>query len=493
MARMIRRLTTERAAIVIVHLLLFALASRVAIDPDMWWQLRMGEQIVETGDFIYADSFSHTQTGKLHKYHGGLAQVLMFVSWRAGGHLSMTLFTAALALAGMHCAYRAGRGSIYMQGFVLVLGAACASTFWSPRPQMFTFVGAALLLYLLRRLQQHGDAVLWPLPVLLWLWSNLHGGFIVAYLFIAGFVLGEWLKRVVGVGDGGLSTPVLCRLCALTLLSLLLLPVNPLGLSIYSAPFETLAIPGLRSFIQEWKPPDFAQPITWSFVALLAVLALSVVASRRRLDLTVAILVGGTALMALYSGRHLSLFALTAVPVVSTHLDIFLKRKGWTLPRRLLESPGRAALNLTLICLVAGGTLAQLRHHSSASGVERALKLNYPQGALQFLATVSPEGKLFNSYNWGGYLIYHAPELPVFIDGRTDLYRDFLGEYTSAAFGGPDWRDVFSRHDIGIALIESESPLSARLEAADDWRLAYRDAVASVYLRQRLPSESTDL
>lgn len=70
---MIRRLTTERTAIVIVHLLLFALASRVAIDPDMWWQLRLGQQIVETGDFIYADNFSHTQTGKLHKYHSGPA------------------------------------------------------------------------------------------------------------------------------------------------------------------------------------------------------------------------------------------------------------------------------------------------------------------------------------------------------------------------------------------------------------------------------------
>lgn len=490
MPHLFSRLTTERAAIVIAHLLLFAMASRVAIDTDMWWSLRLGQQIVETGDFIYADSFSHTHAGKLHLNHSWLAQLLMFACWRLGGHLGMTLFSAVLAVAGMHFIYRAGRGSIYMQGFVLVLGAACAAAFWSPRPQMFTFLGAAIMLCMLRRLQARGDAPLWPLPAIMWLWGNLHGGFIVGYLFIAGFLLGERLKRRVGLGDGGLTALVLRRLLGFTLLSLLLLPINPLGLSIYAIPFDTLAIPGLRSFIQEWRPPDFSQPNTWPFLVLATLLLFSVLASRRSLDLTAGILAGGTLVMALYSGRHLSLFAVAAVPLIATQLDDFLTRKGWTLPRRRSETPARVALNLALVLLVAVGALAQLRHVSSASVVERALALNYPVGALDFLAAESPDGKLFNSYNWGGYLMFHARESPVFIDGRTDLYRDFLGEYTRAAFGRPQWRDVFERYDIGIALIESASPLAARLAAADDWKLAYQDAVASVYLSLRTRNES---
>ena len=488
MANVIRRLTTERAAIVIVHLLLFAMASRVAIDSDMWWHLRLGQQIVETGNIVYADNFSHTQIGRLHRNQSGLAQLLMLASWRAGGHLGMMLFTSALAVGGMHFVYRAGRGSIYMQGYVLVLGAACAAAFWSPRPQMFTFLGAAILLFALRRLQQRGDVSLWPLPILMWVWSNLHGGFIIGYLFIAGFALGEWMKNYVGLE--GLTAPVLRRLCGFTLLSLPLLMINPLGLSVYSAPFDTLTIPGLQSLIQEWKPPDFTQPITWSCIGLLALLLISVLASRRRVDLTAAILASGTLIMALHSARHLSLFAITAVPLITIHLDAFLARHGWTLPRRSKETPARVAVNLALIALVALGTLAQLRYVTSANTVERALTLNYPLGALEFLKTESTEGRLFNSYNWGGYLMFHAPEFPVFIDGRTDLYRDFLAEYTSAAFGGPGWRSVLARHDIGIALIESDSPLAVRLAAAEDWNLAYQDVVASVYLRQPPPSES---
>ena len=488
MAAMIRGLTTERAALVIVHLLLFALASRVAIDSDMWWHIRLGQLIAETGEFVYADSFSHTKTGELHKNHSGLAQLLMVACWRAGGHLGMTLFTAALAVGGMHFVYRAGRGSIYMQGFVLVLGGACAAAFWSPRPQMFTFLCAAILLFMLRRLQAREDAPLWPLPLLLWVWGNLHPGIIVGYVFVAGFVLGEWLKN--RIGAGGLATPVLRRLCAFSLLSLALLPLNPLGLSVYAIPFETLAIAGLRDFIQEWKSPDFSQPVTWSFIGLAIVLLCSGLASRRRFDLSAGILALGTLLMALYSARHLSLFAITAVPMISAHLDDFLTRKRWTLPRRTAEAPFRVALNLVLISLVALGALGQVGHVSNARTIERALALNYPLGALEFLKPETAEGKLFNSYNWGGYLILRAPDLPVFIDGRTDLYRDFLGEYASAAFGASEWRGVFSRHDIGIALIESGSPLAAVLNAAADWQLAYQDAVASVFLRQPSASES---
>ena len=85
-----------------------------------------------------------------------------------------------------------------------------------------------------------------------------------AIVFIGGFVLGEGLKRQFDIGNGGLTTPALSRLCGFTLLSLVLLPVNPLGLSVYATPFDTLAIPGLHSAIQEWQPPDFSQPGAWS-------------------------------------------------------------------------------------------------------------------------------------------------------------------------------------------------------------------------------------
>ena len=485
----LRRLTTERTAIVIVFLLLFAMASRVSVDPDMWWQIRLGEQSIETGKIVYADSFSHTHSGLVHKNHSWLAQVVMAFMWRLGGHLGLTLFVASTAVGGMIFLHRAGRGSIYMQGFVLVLGGACAAAFWSPRPQMLTFLFAATILFLLRRLKRNGRMPLWSLPIVMWLWGNLHGGYIIGYLFIGAFVLGEGLNRLLGTGESAVSSSDLRRLCGLTLFSLALLPINPLGLHVFTVPFETLGISGLRQFIQEWKSPDFAQPATWSFAALIVVVLAVTWASRRKLDLSEWLLMGGTLFMALYSARHISLFAITAVPVVTTHLDTVLARKGWVLARRSEETPIRVALNLALICLVMLGTIARVGFVSSPETVNQSLALNYPVAAVEFLIREPLEGKLFNSYNWGGYLIFNAAKFPVFIDGRTDLYRDFLDEYIAAAFGRPDWPEVFARHEIDIVLIESAGPLAGRLDADRNWQQIYRDEVASIYILLQPSSE----
>ena len=72
-----------------------------------------------------------------------------------------------------------------------------------------------------------------------------------------------------------------------------------------------------------------------------------------------------------------------------------------------------------------------------------------------------------------------------------DLYRDLLVDYVSVISGGPQWRSIFARYNIGSALIERDSPLAAELAAANDWRLAYQDAVATVFLRESSASESS--
>ena len=479
---MLRRLTTARSAKVIVFLLLFAMASRASVDPDMWWHLRVGDHILETGEFVYVDSFSHTLAGNLHKNHSPLAQIVMVGAWRLGGHLGLTLFVSGLATAGMYFVYRAGRGTIYLQGFILVIGAACAAAFWSPRPQMFTFLFCAMLVFLLYDLKRRGRDRLWLLPLLFWLWGNCHGGYIIGYLLIAAFALGEWLNNFFCRGDSRVPTRLLKKLTALSLLSIALVLINPLGVEILSVPFETIGISGLRSHITEWKSPDFSEPFTWGFLILLVLLGVSVGMSRRRFDFTEFILVGGSLLMALYSGRNLSLFAIATVPVVTVHFDQLLLRKGWTIPYRAQESVWRAVINLLLIGLVAIGTLAHVQYVTDDMSVSTVVSMNWPVDAVGYLNASTLEGNLFNSYNWGGYLIYAAPRFPVFIDGRTDLYRDFLDEY-AAAIGTESWRGIFGRWDIGIVLIETNSELAYQLDAAAEWQREYQDNLASIYVR----------
>ncbi len=482
----LRTLTTERAAKIIVFLLLFAMSSRAALDPDMWWHLRVGKHILQTGAPIYHDTFSHTFADALHKNHSAFAQIVMVGLWNLAGYLGLTLFVSILATSGMYFIYRAGTGTIYLRGFLLVSGAACAAVFWSPRPQMFTFLFSAILVFLLYRWKRNQPAYLWILPGLLWLWGNLHGGYIIASLFLAAFALGEWLNGILGMGDTIIPAKRIGKLLLLSLLSLVPLAFNPLGVDLFAVPFETLKISGLRDLIQEWQPPDFSQPSTWGFLITLALLMVAVLASRR-FDFTECLLCGGTLFMALLSARNLPLFAIAALPVAMTHYAEILSRRGWIIQRRSIETPDRIALNLLLIILVALGTIAHIAHVSHPNTVHKLTAINFPLEAVDYLNNSGLNGNLFNSYNWGGYLLFWAADFPVFIDGRTDLYRDFLIEYNAAATGSPKWRKIFDKWEIDIALIETESGLARQLDFAGDWQVEYHDSLASIYVKTQEP------
>jgi hypothetical protein len=87
-----------------------------------------------------------------------------------------------------------------------------------------------------------------------------------------------------------------------------------------------------------------------------------------------------------------------------------------------------------------------------------------------------PPGPMFNSYNWGGYLMFALPEYPVYADGRTDLYRDeFLLRYLRTATGGEGWREVLDQDDINTVVIEARSGLARMLALDDDWTRIYPD------------------
>ena len=479
-----RRLTTERSARVIVFLLLFAMAFRISADTDVWWHLRLGRQIVETGQAVYADFYSWTAAGTVHYNHSALAQIVLHIAWSLAGNAGLSLFTALLAVTGMYFVYRAGSGSIYLQGFVLVIGATAAAAFWSPRPQMFSFLFATMLVWLLFDFKRRRrDRIWWVLPLML-LWSNAHGGYLFGYVLLAAFVVGELLNTLASVGDKVIPTRGLRKIILVALASLPLLVVNPLGTRVYLKPLQTLVMPELRQYISEWQAPDFTNPVSWGFVILAALVIAAVWSSRRRFDFTEWILLCGTGYMALTAARNLSFFAIIAVPIATSHLEFTLERTGWKIPRRALESTGRIALNLLLIGLVAAGVALYARYVIDSDSIAKSLSAHLPVAAVRHLQSEKYAGPMFNSYNWGGYLIYHLPEHPVFIDGRTDLYGKFLHEYHQIAAAAPGWDAKLDSWQTGFVLIETDSGLANALVADPDWRIDYQDTLASIFVRE---------
>jgi len=92
--------------------------------------------------------------------------------------------------------------------------------------------------------------------------------------------------------------------------------------------------------------------------------------------------------------------------------------------------------------------------------------------------------RLLNEYGWGGFLI-ERNILPVFIDGRSEVYGDAqLERYASIIHLQPGWQTTVDSLDLDIVLMPRASPLSAALEK-NGWDLIARDSVA-VLLEKRL-------
>jgi hypothetical protein len=481
-----RQLTIERAAAVILFALLFALAARIPTDTDTWWHIRSGEYTLSNG-MIYADPFSFTKAGQPWVNHSWGAQIVLYGVWQAAGNLGLAVYTAALATGGMWFVYKMSPGSVYLRAFVLVIGAAAAAVFWSPRPQMLSFFLSAAVLYLLHLYKRRGIDRLWLLPVMVGLWGNLHAGFSIAFIFLGGFTAGEVLNNLFRpTAEHVIPWRGIRRLVLVTAVSAAALVVNPYGLHMLAVPFQTISIGALQNFIQEWNSPNFHDRSTWPFIFLLLGLLGAAGGSRKRLDWTDFLLASGTAFMGLLAGRNIAVFAVAATPVLADHLDALLSERGWVIQPARRVTPRMGVLNAVLAALIVLGAAAKVLLVLDADTVREAQETYLPVKVAEYLRDEDPAGPMFNSYNWGGYLMFMLPDEPVFVDGRTDLYGDeFLtNTYLRTAIGGDGWRETLNRYGIRLVVVEAGSGLARQLRDEPGWSLDYEDAMAAVFTRE---------
>ena len=472
-----QRFTIQRVALVTLFGLIFVLAMHIPTDPDTWWHIRSGEYTLQHG-MIRGDPFSHTKVGEEWINHSWGAQILLYVVWKVAGNVGLALYTATLATAGMVLIYPVCAGNVYTRAFVLVLGAATAAVFWSARPQMVSFFFSAVIIYLLYSTQYRQIDRLWFIPPLLLVWGNLHAGFSIAFILIGGFLAGGIAGRLFDPqGETTLPWAKLKKLGLVTLVAVAALIVNPYGIQILRVPYATISIGALQNYIEEWNSPNFHERNTWPFVFLLLALLGAAGASKKRLDWTSFFLVSGTAFMGLLAGRNIATFAIVATPVLSWHVHALLVEHGWDFQPARRVTRVQARLNLLLLLVITLGAVSYLATAFRPASVDRAQREFLPVQVAEFLRETRPAGPMFNSYNWGGYLLFALPEYPVYVDGRTDLYGDeFLLRFLNTIRGGDGWRAALDEDGINLVVIEADSGLAQHLREEPGWTLLYPNA-----------------
>ena len=263
--------------------------------------------------------------------------------------------------------------------------------------------------------------------------------------------------------------------------------VNPYGYRILLFPFRLVSDNFMMDRVSEFQSPDFHSwlPFKYLLLLLIAIFALS----RKSITPTELVLVLIFTYMALYSVRYIPLFALVTAPILARKLDEakgVLRGKIADLARERSKKAARVdarAAGYFWPAIAVFTVVAALLYGHPTHAFDRSAK---PVDACEFLMKEKIAGNMFNSDDFGDYLVYrNYPAYKVFIDGRLDMYGSaLLREYHQVIDFEPGWESVLEKYGITWIMFSSGSRLSRYLLQDRNWALIYSDPVASIFVKK---------
>ena len=441
-------------------------------DNDLWGHVLFGRDMLSQCTLPQSDTYSYTAAGAPWVNHEWLAQVAFALAYTVGG--GSGLLVLKVALAAVTCAFgfallRRRTTVVWVWGPAGVLLMAVLARGFAIRPQIFTYAATACTLWLLDG-RPRGRR-LWILPVLLAVWVNVHGGFIVGLALLGGVAAWATVMRQQGTRRlwVALTAAVLCT------------ALNPYGLELPVYVWRELS----RAHpITEWQPVAVGDPSQWAFVALLLLFLLTLPwVQRWRTDAWLAVVALGAAVLALRHQRHTPLFAVCVAAPLAAHLDA-LARGALTQPFGSLSRAAQRLLGAGLVVLVAAlawGTVARWQR----DGLTLVFApRDYPVGAVHALADTAVPLRLALPLEWGEYALWFlAPRVTVSLDGRfATVYPESVVQDNFDFFtGAPGWRRLLEHYPTDAVLLPADWPNPIR--QLTGWQRAYGDDVSEVWVR----------
>ncbi|MGA8345322.1 MAG: hypothetical protein WB781_25550 [Candidatus Sulfotelmatobacter sp.] len=476
---------------------------RLLGDAGIGWHIRTGQQILATHTIPRVDSFSSTMAGK------------PWFAWEwlydlAVGQLEATLglngvvwFTAVVIAAVFAWMFRLliTRGTNLLVALVLVLLAVSASMIhFLARPHVVSWLFTLAWFWILDSSERHcfdgrgqGGRWLWALPLLILVWVNVHGGFLVGFVLLAIFLLGAawtWFRaregRIEEVLQKIAAEKRVRNLVAVGLLSVAASLVNPYGWKLYFHVYHYLSNRFLMDHIEEFQSPNFHGIAQKCFLVLLLITVAVLTARGRELRMSEGLTVLFAVYAGLYASRNIPVSSVLLVMVVGPLVPAVGLARGFSQRMSAVEAALRGhvwpivAILVTLSIAANGG-----RAGSSVQMDAHFDPKRMPEEAVNYLEKQELKGPVLSPDYWGGYLIYRLyPKSRVVVDDRHDLYgEEFFKSYLKMIRIEPGWEEFLRMHESSCVLLPRDSALASIMSETKGWRQIYADDVAIAFVR----------
>ena len=471
------------------------------MDGDLGRHLTIGNYILDNLTIPTRDIFSHTMEGFQLTPHEWLAQVIFAISYRLAGLDGVVIISALLIATTFTLVYKQcmkQSNTLLLSLGMTIIGVAAASLHWLARPHLFTLLFTVLWIGEMEYMRRTGRIRLWSLPLLMLIWVNFHGAFIVGFVIWGAYLIDSLFssrhKRIV-VGSGSMLNVWLQKISPAGLLLVVgviafcITFANPAGWHIWETTFGFLSNRYLVSHTVEYLPPDFQTISTWPFLVMILASILLGSLSSRRIPIASAILLSVWTAMGLLSARNIPIYAVIAAPIMARIGSLILRdnekfQQMVNLDSRLRKVDFKLygflwpmiCVLFVVIVLIGGGSLDFNR-----TGNEFSPKV-FPVEAINWLVEQQDIGPVFNYFPWGGYLLYRIwPEQQVFIDGQTDFYGESLTrQYEKVITLNDGWEEILNQNQIDWVIMPQDSRLVRALEEEPEWEMRYQDETAAI-------------
>ena len=455
----------------------FANATLMLGHYDLGWHLAAGDLIRDQGHVPFGDPWSFTSAGRQWYNLSWLWDVIASVIFQYANFSGLVLFVVAAGaiLVGYLASLCLNSGASAIAVCVAVFSACLLYPAFASAPNIYLAASPNMATMLFGTIF-YGECLKrtrrFLLPVIMVLWANLHGGFLIGFLIVGVFcavalLRRDWVNfRIYGF------TGVGCFVATF---------INPLGWHIYEGVRTTLGH-FVQGYITEWWSYFGNVTMPGSIPGMIYILIFVALELRFRgsqpVPLESRLLSWLFLLLGLYQYRYMSFFFIFSAVPLALHLD-----------RLLPKQPNDLKVQRALL---AAGVIAACAVPWTYLRMDPALGLPEMVSAqdVRYLQTHFPHARLLNHWNDGGILIFHTRgAIPVFVDGRAaTAYPDaLLRDYFKLAQLEIDenaWDTVLEKYQIDTVLwVKAHDELRRFLVGKRGWKEAYAGSYKSIYVR----------
>jgi hypothetical protein len=461
--------------IILFIILLFAFLlnnSLSYLDPDLGWHLRVGKEILEEKQVPHLEKYLYPLESIRWVDHEWLPNLISYLIYNNFGYFVLNIFFALIPILAIIILllitkkFFTKKPPLILSALLLGLGTLAMAPHLGIRMQEITLLFLTLLLLaLLQYNHKKNIKILFSLFPLFMLWANLHGGFLIGFAVFGYYIFYQCILLILKKRK---NIKEIFFLISIFILSILTTLITPYGIELYSF-LTTYSDTFYMTHINEWLSA-FHYPIVYYqlfYNALYATILLLIFVDRKNnniiknynfwhFTLTIIFFI-----LAIKSRRHFPLFFIISFPLMLKSLF-----ENMQLPTRwnefiktniLINFFFLSALLLTILYFTFSIKIVKnpFTHEKFCKSV--------PCEAVQFLKNDERflDLKLFNNYNWGGYLDWTWPEKKLFSDGRlpmTELNGHSLLKENYLFFEESESENKLNEYDIKLVLLKKYFP-----------------------------------